>query len=75
MLTKEELENIKVGDIVVFEDSEPLGFGKYRTFDVQGKVMYTRARSGEQGDVFEDYVILENWDEVDYKDIKGVIKQ
>ena len=37
--------------------------------------MYTRARSGLNGDIFEDYVILENWEEVDYKDIKGVIKQ
>lgn len=75
MLTKEELENIKVGDIVVFEDTELLGFGKFRTFDVQKKVMETRVRSGLNGDIFEDYVILENWDEVDYKDIKGVIKQ
>ena len=73
MLTKEELENIKVGDTIEYEDYEYTEHSIVRIL-VQGKVRETRVRCGELGDVFEDYVILEDSNEVDYTDIKRVVK-
>ena len=75
MLTKEELENIKVGDIVVFDEWQPNKNNKFAMVETSGEVMITRTRCGEQGDIFEDYVVLTDHNEVNYKDIKGVIKQ
>lgn len=73
MLTKEELENIKVGDIIEFEDYEYTEH-TIKSILTQGKVRETRVRCGELGDVLEDYVILEDSNEVDYTDIKRVIR-
>lgn len=73
MLTKEELESIKIGDIIEYEDYDYVNHDIVKII-VQGKVRETRVRCGELGDVFEDYVILEDSNEVEYIDIKRVIR-
>lgn len=64
MLSKEELEAIKVGDFVKYED-------KFlnKSDIIIARVKETRVRCGEQGDVFEDYLITANDKELDYKDV------
>lgn len=64
MLLKEELEAIKVGNFVKYED-------KFLNESdiIIARVKETRVRCGEQGDVFEDYLITVNDKELDYKDV------
>ena len=64
MLSKEELEAIKVGDFVKYED-------KFLNESdiIIARVKETRVRCGEQGNVFEDYLITANDKELDYKDV------
>ncbi len=64
MLSKEELEAIKVGDFVKYED-------KFlnKSDIIIARVKETRVRCGEQGNVFEDYLITANDKELDYKDV------
>ena len=70
MLTKQELENIKPGDRIVYSDYD-LSIASY--VYVEGTVAETRVRCGEQGDVMEDYLILEDGTEVDYINVGWVI--
>ena len=73
MLSREELENIKVGDKINFEaswvDRMLCGLSV-----ITATVAQTRVRCGEQGDVFDDYVITEDGEEIDYERIIEVIK-
>ena len=71
MLSRKELENIKVGDRICYSDYD-LKLATY--VDVEGTAIETRVRCGEQGDVMEDYLILEDGTEVDYINVNGVIK-
>ena len=70
MLTKQELENIKPGDRITYSDYN-LSTSAYE--DVEGTVVETRVRCGEQGDVMEDYLILDDGTEVDYTNVSKVV--
>lgn len=70
MLTKQELENIKPGDRITYSDYN-LSTSAYE--DVEGTVVETRVRCGKQGDVMEDYLILDDGTEVDYTNVSRVI--
>jgi len=70
MLSKQVLENIKVGDRIIYSDYD-LKLATY--VDVEGVVAETRVRCGEQGDVMEDYLILKDGTEVDYINVERVI--
>lgn len=68
---KELLEDIKVGDRICYSDYD-LNISSYVI--VEGMVAETRVRCGEQGDIMEDYLILEDGTEVDYANVGWVIK-
>jgi len=73
MLTKKELEAIKVGDTIKYSagwldvhfGSEPI---------VSATVAEIRVRCGFTGNVFEDYMIMTNGDEINYSDVLEAIK-
>ncbi len=66
MLSRQELESIKVGDRITYQDYN-LSTSSYE--EVEETVIETRVRCGEQGDVMEDYLILESETEVDYDEV------
>ena len=70
MLSRQELESIKVGDRITYSDYD-LSISSY--VYVKGTVAETRVRCGEQGDVMEDYLILDDGTEVDYVNVGLVI--
>lgn len=66
MLTRQELENIKPGDRITYQDYN-LSTSSYE--EVEETVIETRVRCGEKGDAMEDYLILEDGTEVDYDEV------
>ena len=66
MLSRQELENIKVGDRITYSEYD-LSISSY--VYAKGTVVETRVRCGEKGDVMEDYLILEDGTEVDYDEV------
>lgn len=70
-LTREELEAIKPGDRIKYR-TDFLDFRLTGVEYIIAIVDETRVRCGANGDVFEDYVITVDKDEVDYEDILEV---
>lgn len=70
MLSRQELENIKPGDRITYSEYD-LSISSY--VYIKGTVVETRVRCGEQGDVMEDYLILDDGTEVDYVNVGSVI--
>ena len=74
MLTKKELETIKVGDTIKYNASWlDVHFGSEPI--VSATVAEIRVRCGSAGNVFEDYMIMTNGDEIDYSNVLEVIKK
>lgn len=67
-MTREELEAIKLGDVIVTPGD---WLSDYK--DEYHKVKETRVRCGEQGDVLDDYLITEDGEEINYTRIKAVV--
>ncbi len=70
MLDRKLLENIEVGDKIVFDDCF---LDKHNI--VEKEVDEVRVRSGASGDVYEDYMITTDKDEVEYKRVIEVHKK
>ena len=70
MLSRQELESIKIGNRITYYTYD-LSISSY--VYAKGTVVETRVRCGEQGDVMEDYLILDDGTEVEYINIGWVI--
>ena len=73
MLSREELENIKVGDKIKFDAGWLAYMCTGDSIRIE-TVVETRVRCGEEGNVFEDYMITDENSEVGYEEVLEVIK-